>query len=204
MAHTKEFQITALNYAKEIGSIPQAAQYFGVDTRTMYRWNDEHKICPINKIRTFTEDQKCEILSYANKYGLTGAMREFNVDIATQLTWNKTRNIYEPTGRREDATHVKQYERISEAEKKEILCFARDYGVTKASQKYNKPTSTIQLWNGIYKIYKQRKHRVFTPEQKENIIQYANDTSIAEAAKKFRLYGHQIQRWIDDKARSER
>ena len=43
-----------------------------------------------------------------------------------------------------------------------------------------------------------------TPEQKENIIQYANDTSIAEAAKKFRLYGHQIQRWIDDKARSER
>ena len=27
---------------------------------------------------------------------------------------------------------------------------------------------------------------------------------IAEAAKKFRLYGHQIQRWIDDKARSER
>ena len=169
----------------------------------MYRWNDEHKICPIQQMRIFTEEQKCEILTYANEHGLTGAKREYNVDISTQLTWNRTRNIYKPTGRREDATHTKQYKRISDAEKKEILYFARDYGVTKASQKYNTPTSTIQLWNGTYKIYNQRKHRTFTPEQKDNIIQYANDTSIAEAAKKFRLYGHQIQRWIDDKARPE-
>ena len=204
MAHTKEFQITALNYAKEIGSIPRAAQYFGVDTRTMYRWNDEHKICPINKIRTFTEEQKREILSYANKYGLTGAMREFNVDIATQISWNRTRNIYKPMGRREDATHAKQYQRFSKKEKLEILRFVRDYGISKAVRKYNVASSTIQFWNATYKVYQKRRHRTFTSRQKQDVIKYATGTSVIDAAKKFNLPHHQIQRWIDDKARSER
>ena len=198
MAHTEDFKKAALNHAKKIGSIPQAAKDFGVDTRTMYRWNDEYHICPIQQMRTFTDEQKREILTYANQHGLTSAMREFDVDIATQLSWNRTLHIYKTTGRHERTTHAKQYQRFSKEEKLEILCFVRDYGISKAVRKYNIAPSTIQFWNATYKIYQQRRHRTFTSKQKQEIVKYATDTSVVDAAQKFNLYHHQIQRWIDD------
>lgn len=204
MAHTIEFKINALNHAKSIGSIPQAAKLFGVDSRTLYRWNNLYHICQIQQMREFTDEEKKKILEYANQHGLTSAMREHNIDIATILSWNRKFKIYINTGSRHTgATHTKTYTRNTTEYKLEVLNFAKQYGVSKAIRKYNIPSATIQYWNADLKVYPVRKARTFTPEQKENIIQYANNTSITEAAKKFHLYGHQIQRWIDDKTRSK-
>lgn len=203
MAHTTEFKLAALNHAKDIGSIPQASKDFGVDCRTMYRWNDEYKICDIRPMREYSDQDKVQILEYADKHGLTSAMREFDVNIFTMLSWNRTLKIYRATGRRADATHVQQYEEASTEKKLEILHFARLHGISKAVKEYNTASSTIQTWNTELKIYKTRRHRTFTPEQKAQIIQQANATSIASAAKKFNLYSHQIQRWIDDMTRSK-
>lgn len=202
MAHTTEFKLAALNHAKDIGSIPQASKDFGVDCRTMYRWNDEYKICDIRPMREYSDQDKVQILEYADKHGLTSAMREFDVNIFTMLSWNRTLKIYCATGRRENATHVQKYEEVSTEKKLEILNFVKTHGMGQAQKKYNKASSTIQTWNAELGVYRPRTHRTFTPEQKDKIIQFADSTSIAEAAKQFHLYSHQIQRWIDDKKRT--
>jgi transposase-like protein len=199
MAHTTEFKKTALNRAKAIKSIPQAAKEFGVDSRTMYRWNEEYHICDIRPMREFSDEEKKGILEYANTHGLTGAMREYDVNIFTILSWNKVLNIYQAKGRRENATHVQKYEKVSKEKKLEILNFVKEHNISAAVKKYNKASSTIQTWNAELKVYKVRRHRVFSDKQKADIIQYANITSVADAAKKFNLCHHQIRDWMKTK-----
>lgn len=202
MAHTKEFKKEALYHAKKIKSMQQAAKDYGIDLRTIYRWNDEYKICDVKKIRFFTDEEKKNMLAYANMHTLTGAEREFNVDNHTLLEWNKKFHIYNPNAERTEVTHKKEFTLQDEIFKLTVLNFVKENSMIKAVYKYNLPRSTIQYWNSIYRVYKPRKHRVFSNEQKEEIIQYASETSIAEAAKKYKMYGDQITRWIKDKQRS--
>ena len=63
-------------------------------------------------------------------------------------------------------------------------------------KKYNIPSATLQYWNAELKVYTVRKIRTFTPEQKAKIIQEANETSVAETARKYKLCGHQIKTWM--------
>ena len=56
--------------------------------------------------------------------------------------------------------------------------------------------------NKIIDSWKNNFGKVPGPEDKEAIIQDADKTSIADAAKKYKLHGHQIQEWIKDKTRS--
>ena len=202
MAYTKEFKIATLNHAKEIESLPRAAKAAGIDERTIYRWNRKYKICEVRQVREFSVSEKIEILDYANKHGLTGAMQKFDIAIHNLLMWNKDLKIYEPIGRRVQSDAPNRYERVSLEKKLEILKYVKDNDLVSASKKYNKAISTIQYWNSVLKVYKTREHRIFTPEDKEAIIQDADKTSIADAAKKYKLRGHQIQEWIKDKIRS--
>ena len=50
---------------------------------------------------------------------------------------------------------------------------------------------------------KVRQHRKFSPETKSEIIEYANETSVADAAKKFKVTGYQIKKWMSDNTRTE-
>lgn len=202
MAHTPEFRKAALYHAKDIKSMSQAAKDYGIDLRTMYRWNDEYKICEVKQIRFFTDEEKKKMLTYANLHSLTGAEREFKVDVHTLLEWNKVFHIYNPNAERTDITHKKEFELQDEDFKLTVLNFVKENSLLKAVHKYKLPRSTIQYWNGIYRVYDARKCRTFTDEQKQEIIQYANETSVADAAKKYKLYGHQITRWKNNKQRT--
>jgi transposase-like protein len=195
MAYPKEFQIAALEHVKKVGTI-QAAIDFGVDPKTILRWNREHHIYKKQEMRKFTEEQKREILTYANEHSLTSAMREYNLDIYTILKWNEKLNIYKPTGHRAEATHKKKYEVPTNEKKQEVLDFVKKHGISKAVRAFNIPSSTIQTWNKKEQVYKARKHRTFTEAQKALIIEQAKKTSVSEAAKKYNLYNHQIHNWI--------
>jgi transposase-like protein len=150
------------------------------------------------ELRTFTDEEKIKILKYANKYGMTSAMRKYNVDVATQRAWNKKFNIYKKTGRRTKATYKKKHKHYDTEYKMEVLLFTKQYGISKAVRKYNLPTSTIKSWNAELKVYTPRKHRTFTESKKTEIIQFAAATSVAEAAKKYNLSSGYINNWIKD------
>ncbi|MDW2994461.1 MAG: hypothetical protein R8N24_00320 [Alphaproteobacteria bacterium] len=195
MAYSKAFKQAVLKDAKKFGST-YASKKHQIPHKTILRWNKESPTYKTNTQRRFSEELKREILTYANNHGLTSAMHKYNVDVHTILEWNKTRHIYEQTGRRKNATYAKQYERVDEATKQEILLYAKRYGISKASKKYNMPISTIQYWNGTRKVYALRHKRTFSEKLKKEIIQYAADTTIANAAKQFNLTSYQIKQWI--------
>ncbi len=148
------------------------------------------------ELRTFTDEEKIKILKYANKYGMTSAMRKYNVDVATQRVWNKKFNIYKKTGRRTKATYKKKYKHHNTEYKMEVLLFTKQYGISKAGRKYNLPASTIKSWNAELKVYTPRKHRTFTDSKKAEIIQFATENSVAQAAKKYNLGSGYINHWI--------
>ncbi len=195
LRYSEAYKIATLEGAKRFG-IVKASEDFKVPTKTISRWNKEYRIYTVQKMRFFTDEQKKEILTYANQHGLTSTMREYNIAIHTMLKWNRTFKIYENTGRRTDATHLKKHTRNDKKYKLEVLNFAKRYGISKAIKKYNIPSATLQYWNAELKVYTVRKTRTFTPEQKAKIIQEANETSVADAAKKHKLYGHQIKTWM--------
>lgn len=200
--YSEAYKLDVLNRAKLVGTI-RAAEEFKLPPKTVLRWNDIYHVYKKQKMRYFTDAKKRKMLRYANEHGLTSAMREFNVDIYTFLQWNKKLKIYKPTGRRENSTHDKKYERIDEAKKIEILEYAKIHGISKTLRKYNIPSATFQYWNATRKIYQIRQHRKFSPQTKAEIIEYANETSVSDAAKKFKVTGHQIKKWMSDKEKTE-
>lgn len=197
MAYSDAYKIAVLKEAKKFGMI-YAAKTHKLPPKTLLRWNDKFKIYEKQHMRKFTDEEKIKILEYANQYGMTSAQREFNVDVATQRSWNEVFGIYKKEGRRKNATHVKKLERTTLEFKKEVLNFAKQYGISKATRKYNVPASSLQNWNKELKIYAIRQFRKFTDEKKAEIIQYAVKTTLADAAKKYDIGSSYIKKWIKD------
>lgn len=197
MAYSYEEIISILKYARDNGTIA-AAQHFGVASSTVVRWNNKYKIYETQVMRTFSVEQKIEMLQYANQHGLTNAMNHYSIDVATLQSWNKKLHVYKQHGQKRATTTNKLPERKSEEFKRLVLECARDNGPSKAARMYNVAASTIRLWNKELNVYPTRAHRTFTPEQRAEIIAYANEHGIATAAHKFNVVGFQIQNWIDD------
>ncbi len=90
-------------------------------------------------MRSFTEEQKVEILMYAETCGLTNAMRLYKVDTATIQEWNKTR----------------QATKYSDETKQMITDFAKRYSIADAARKFALPGHLIKKWlqatNGKHK-----------------------------------------------------
>ena len=197
MAYSDAYKIAVLKDAKKFGTI-YAAKKHKLPPKTLLRWNDKFKVYEKQHMRKFTDEEKIKILEYANQYGMTSAQREFDIDVATQRSWNTIFKIYKKEGRRENATHVKKFERATLEFKKEVLNFAKQYGISKAVRKYNVPASSLQNWNRDLKVYAIRQFRKFTEEKKAEIMQYATETSLAEAAKKYDVGSSYIKKWIKD------
>lgn len=195
--YSEALKISILQYARDYGTIA-AARHFGVQSSNIVRWNRKYKIYETQTMRTFSVAQKIEMLQYANEHGLTNAMNHYKVDTATLQKWNKKLQIYQPHIPRHNKTSNKLPVRVSDADKRAILEYARDHGPTVAARTFNIAMSTIRLWNDKLNVYKPRKHRTFTDEQKSKIIAYANTHGIAAAAREFQLIGSQIRDWIDD------
>lgn len=198
MAYSYAGKIAILEYARDHGTIA-ASKHFGVAPSTIVRWNRKYKIYETQVMRTFSVEQKIEALQYANIHGLTNAMNHYNIDTATLQNWNKKLKIYQKHGSRHSNTINKLPLRISDAEKRAILEYARDHGATAAARAFNIAASTIRLWNQELNVYAPRKHRKFTDEQKSEIIAVAEQFGIPHTAREFNLVGSQIQDWINNK-----
>lgn len=196
MAYSYEEKIAILEFARDNGTIA-AAEYFGVSSSTVVRWNKKYQIYETLIMRTFSIDQKIEMLQYANEHGLSNAMLHYNVDVATLQAWNKKLNVYKQRGPKRISTANKLDVRGSLADKIRVLEYARDNGPSAASRTYRIATSTIRFWNKELNVYPTRTHRTFPPEQRAKIIAYANQHSIADAAREFKVAGFQIQDWIN-------
>ncbi len=195
MKYSYALKISILEYARDHGTIA-AARHFGITSSTVVRWNRKYKIYETQVMCTFSVEQKIEMLRYANEHGLTNAMNHYCVDTATLQNWNKKLKIYQKHGSRHSDTINKLSLRISDAEKRAILEYARDHGPTAAAREFNIAASTIRLWNNVFKVYKTRCHRTFSDEQKSEIIAMAEQFGIPHAAREFGVAGSQISDWI--------
>lgn len=195
MAYSYAEKIAILEYARDHGTIA-AARHFGIPSSTVVRWNRKYKIYETQVMRAFSVEQKIEILRYANEHGLTNAMNHYCVDTATLQNWNKKLKIYQKHGSRHSDTINKLPLRISDAEKRAVLEYARDHGPAAAARVFNIAASTIRLWNNEFKVYKTRCHRTFSDEQKSEIIAIAEQFGIPHAAREFGVTGSQISDWI--------
>ncbi len=196
MAYTLTEKMNILNWARDHGTI-DAARKFCVQASTVIRWNRQYKVYQIQKNRTFSINQKVEILEYANQFGMTQAKKKYDVDYYTMRHWNETLKIYVQQGRRKTPkTHEKQPRKTDEFKIMVLKC-AKRYGTTFASKKYGVATSTVRMWNDQFHIYTPRKNRFFTQHHKQSIIEYAMQSGIAQAARKFNVSNSQIKTWIN-------
>lgn len=195
--YTTEYKLTVLDYAKQMGPI-KAAKYYLLPPKTIERWNDLYHIYEKLEMRKFSDEQRIEILNYANEYGMTSASREYGIDAATLRSWNRKYNIYEKNGRHENATHVKKFTRATEKLKETVLAYNKKHGPSKTTRHFGVPMSTLQTWMRAQPTYTPRQKRVFSPEMRLEIIQFANETSLADAAKKYNLGSGHIKRWMID------
>ncbi|MBQ5700143.1 MAG: hypothetical protein IIV74_02525, partial [Alphaproteobacteria bacterium] len=145
--------------------------------------------------RTFSLEQKIEILKYVQKYSLTHAMQTYNVEISIMQRWNKTLHIYTTSGRKEKTMYSKHSSRTSDAHKMRVLQYAKIHGPSAASREYGVPKSTIQLWNNRYHVYEIRAFRKFTDKKKQEIIDFARTSTLSVAARKYQVSIYQIQEW---------
>lgn len=195
MAYSYAEKIAILEFARNRGTIA-AAEHFGVASSTVVRWNKKYQIYDTLIMRTFSIDQKIEMLQYANEHGLSNAMNHYDVDVATLQAWNKKLNVYKRRGTKRFSTTNKLPVRGSLATKMRVLEYARDNGPSAASRTYNIAISTIRFWNQELNVYPTRKYRAFSAELQSEIIAYANQHGIADAARHFKVRVFQIQDWI--------
>lgn len=89
-------------------------------------WGTSHK----------SEAYKIAVLKYAKLYGPCAASRDFNVPRTTLVAWNEVYNIYPVRARR----------KFTDAEKQEILEYAKNNSWSAATRKYKIAPSLVRIW----------------------------------------------------------
>lgn len=197
MAYSFETIMAILEHAKENGPVAAATMY-GVAASTVIRWNKKYNIYETQEMRFFSVAEKIKILEHAQEHGLMATKKEFDVAIATMNNWNKEFNIYVKGIKDRIKKPKTEHKRQSKEFIIEVLNYAKEHGASDAVDKYNVPHSTLNMWNKKYNVYKTRQARVFTDAQKQNIVEYAQTHSPAEAAKVFKVTSYQIKQWADN------
>ena len=83
-----------------------------------------------------SESYKITVLEYAKIHGPCAASRDFNVPRTTLVAWNEVYNIYPVRARR----------KFTEAEKQEILEYAKNNSWSAATRKYKIAPSLVRIW----------------------------------------------------------
>ena len=77
-----------------------------------------------------------EVLLFTKQYGISRAVRKYNLPASTIHSWNKELKVYAPRHRRT----------FSEDKKAEIIQFATETSVADAAKKYNLGSNYIKQW----------------------------------------------------------
>lgn len=198
MAYSTDFKIEVLNYAKKYGPAAAADKY-NITKQSVIVWNRKYKIYTPRNLRTFTTAQKIHILEHAVKYGICYTALKYRVAQPTLMMWNQEYNIY--TGKQ---CTVRQKRRKFSIEKKcEILTYAKQYGWTTASYKYNLTVPTLYLWNMKLNIVQMQKKPKYTDAEKQEIVQYAQQYSVGKAVFKFGASEASVRNWCAQMVKSK-
>jgi transposase-like protein len=166
--------------------------------------------------KTFTQRQRDEIVKYATATSDKEAAAKFKVGRPTVWKWrtgfrekakggsmntqtNGHKNgIQEKNGQQQAAPkQVRRY--YTDAEKAEIVAFARSSTSKGAAEKYGIHPTTVKDWRaaaaGKARYKKKGLRRGYTADQKAEILRDAAATSVTEAAKKHHINASLIFRW---------
>lgn len=191
MAYSKEKILEILNYAKEHG-VMNASKKYKVHNGTIKYWNDEYNIYTPRVRHSFSDAEKKKILTQVLTDGVVRTAYKHNLSPVILARWNNEFKIY-ATGK--PVVHDGM-RRFTDSEKREILQYAKDKGISRAARKYQVSQSLIQVWNAAYNYYESRTYTKRTPEQKAEILSYAAEHSVPKAAKKYNLADGTIRGWL--------
>lgn len=194
MAFTESEILEFLNYAKDNGAA-KTCRRFNVSLSSVRRWNAHYKIYQKQTPRVFSDDEKRAALKYAAKFGMSQAERVLGISKYHIAQWSEVYTSYNI--HKEGWRHLKgkKYNKVTCEKKVAILEHVKQFGLIATSRKYDIPVPTLQRWNGKYAVYEPRKKRFFTPEQRNEILDYAAKHSIGRACLKFDIARNNIVKW---------
>lgn len=133
--------------------------------------------------KSYTDNEKLEILRYARDHGVVAAAEHFNILRQLITKWNRQMQVYKPK-----TPEYPTEKRI------EVLRYAAQKGPTAAAKKFNVSIGIIELWNREHKIYSPS-IRKFTTENKIEILNYVKKYGLMEAADKYDVHASTIVSW---------
>ena len=77
-----------------------------------------------------------EVLLFTKQYGISKAVRKYNLPASTIKSWNTEFKVYTP----------RKHRTFTESKKAEIIQFAAETFVAEAAKKYNLNSSYIKQW----------------------------------------------------------
>ena len=166
--------------------IKEAAEKYNVPFNTVRFWRSSYiRRSRLNqrKYRSrCSEEEKTEVIRYADKHGNKAASEVYNVPLSTLSFWQDSK-IRKMDG--------KCYSRYSDERKAEIFDYASKHGINAASEVYNVPYNTVRRWRysniGKLRLNRGKGGTKYSKEEKEKITEYAVEHGTMAAVKKYKV-----------------
>ena len=183
---TEEIRKLVAEYALQHGEQEAVKKFnLSVQPKTIRTWMREFGLIAPGA-KHLSKEQKREIADYSSEHGVKAAAQKFNVSVHRVY---HVRQEFRLAGKRAKVTPIKT--RIAAAEEASVI------GIPAAAKKYKVGEVTIASWRKKHgKTTKRTKpQRKWTKKEKIEIINYANEHTGEEAAKKFGTHSSNITKW---------
>ena len=136
---------TILKYAQKHG-LSAAMRKYNIDMSTMRKWNEALNIYQATGRRpkaTFKkrmvrppEEFKLEVLRFAKQYGVSAAIRKYNLPDSTIRSWNDKYKIYQ----------TRKIRTFSQGQKNLIIKYALGHSFAMAAKKFDVTSEQVKIW----------------------------------------------------------
>ena len=200
--YTDAQKLEMLEYARIHGP-KKAADKFDVPCPTICTWNAQFKVFPNTQAHynrtarsavNYSNEEKVQILKFAQTYGLGVAQKKFNVGRYIMARWNQEYRI----------CTRKDYVKYTEEYKIAALRHAAKFGRKSAIDKYHVTYSLLGKWNAKYNLLTPgqsktaaatRSKAKFSNEQKIEILNFARVNGVAVAVLKYNITSGRLRSW---------